>query len=125
MALAVGLTANCNHMVESFHPSLKVPSTTLPAFTVYTKKNHSAISMYTNIPTGPTLHELCHLPQHLIDALSLIMQNNIFQFSDTFWKQLTGTAMGTPPTCMWATLFFHAHEEMLQTTYTEYLKDWA
>ncbi len=84
-----------------------------------------AVSMYTNIPTGAALRELQHLPKHLVEALGLIMRNNIFQFSDTYWKQLSGTAMGTPPACMWATLFFHSHEELLRTTHTQFLLDWA
>jgi len=84
-----------------------------------------AVSMYTNIPTGPALRELKHLPAHVVDALALIMRHNIFQFSDTYWKQLSGTAMGTPPACMWATLFFHSHEELLRSTHTEFLIDWA
>ena len=41
------------------------------------------------------------------------MKNNIFTFSDTFWLQKTGTAMGTPCACMIATLYFGFHEREL------------
>jgi len=81
--------------------------------------------MYTYIPTAAALDKIHAVPDHIIEALDLIMNNNIFQFSDTFWKQLSGTAMGTPPACMWATLFFDRHKQNLCTTYNRWLLDWA
>jgi hypothetical protein len=42
----------------------------------------------------------------IIDMMELIMNNNIFQFRDTFWLQKIGTAMGTPCACIYATIFF-------------------
>jgi len=83
------------------------------------------MSMYTNIPTDGALESMPELPTHLLEALELIMNNNIFQFSDTYWHQLSGMAMGTPPACMWATLFFNHHKEHCRTTYSQYLLDWA
>ena len=67
-----------------------------------------ATSMYTNIKTGPALHRIGksalenkeHLtvpPAVLMDALRLLMTNNVFQFGDTLWLQKVGTAMGAPP----------------------------
>jgi len=81
--------------------------------------------MYTHIPTAEALDKIHEVPDHVIEALDLIMNNNIFQFSNTFWKQLSGTAMGTPPACMWAMLFFNRHEQSLCTTYNRWLLDWA
>jgi hypothetical protein len=80
-----------------------------------------AVSMYTNIDTDHALNTTGHflrnhklakgLPANaIISALDLIMRWNIFKFVDTFWKQLRGTAMGTPPACMYATLYFAIHE---------------
>ena len=84
-----------------------------------------ATSMYTNINTGKALLEIAqHIHQRskkfsnipadaLVDALAIIMKNNVFQFGDTFWLQLTGTAMGTPPAPMYANLFFAIHENRI------------
>jgi hypothetical protein len=41
------------------------------------------------------------------------MQNNIFSFSNTYWLQLTETAMGTPVACTYATVTFGQYENSL------------
>jgi hypothetical protein len=38
------------------------------------------------------------------------MQNNIFTFANTYWWQKTGTAMGTPVACAYATITFGQFE---------------
>ena len=83
-----------------------------------------AVSMYTNIPTHTALNLIRkHLtqyqrkhnneyPQDAVGAgLRLIMTMNIFTFGDLTLKQLNGTAMGTPPTLPYATIYYGIHEE--------------
>ena len=65
--------------------------------------------MYMNIPTNTAImfiarHLQKNIPEErpkqneaLIAALKLVMLNNIFSFNDMTFKQLNGTAMGTPP----------------------------
>ena len=75
-----------------------------------------AESMYTNIPTDRALlfigrylrqEQFPDIPvDALMEALRLVMKNNIFTFGDTYWRQMTGTAMGTPPAPPWATLYY-------------------
>ena len=77
-----------------------------------------AESMYTNIPTGFALQQIgqyLHRRERffrgipvtaLMQALDIVMRNNIFTFGDTTWLQRTGTAMGTPPAPPWATLYY-------------------
>lgn len=84
-----------------------------------------AVSMYTNIDTTKAITSIAmylhrqEQPFHsvpnnaIIEALRLIMNNNIFRFGDTFWHQRTGTAMGTPPAPTYATIYFAIHEEEL------------
>jgi hypothetical protein len=77
-----------------------------------------ATSMYTNIDTDHAIamiagflrtSPLCAMVSNkelILHALELIMRRNYFKFGDTYWLQLTGTAMGTPPAPMYATLYF-------------------
>ena len=44
-------------------------------------------------------------------ALNIVFRNNIFRFGDVYFKQISGTAMGTRPAPPWATIFFAIHEE--------------
>ena len=78
--------------------------------------------MYTNIKKGPELHRIgqfavenkAHLtvpPAVMMNALRLLITNNVFQFGDTFWLQKVGTAMGAPQAPPWATILFGIYEE--------------
>jgi hypothetical protein len=75
-----------------------------------------ATAMYTNITLEYGLEALGNLiPPHLPSALFLttleiVMSNNIFTFGDTFWRQLHGTAMGTPAAPLYSILSFGHHE---------------
>jgi hypothetical protein len=73
--------------------------------------------MYTNIDTYHVLSVIRRFlpvtPQNkaIMTALEIIKKHNFFNFGDTSWLQLTGTAMGTPPPPMYATLYFGIHEK--------------
>lgn len=76
-----------------------------------------ASAMYTNIDTDHALEKIATFlrtsplctgapTEAIIQALTIIMRRNYFKFGDTAWLQTTGTAMGTPPGCVYATLYF-------------------
>ena len=84
-----------------------------------------AKSMYTNIDTAHALEVIGtwlnnlnsegQLPSGfplaaVKEAMTLVMQNNIFEYGDLYFLQLLGTAMGTSAACMWATIYFSVHE---------------
>jgi hypothetical protein len=79
--------------------------------------------MYTNINTDIGIQSIrefltdnahkipADFPQELfLQVLECIMKYNIFSFADTYWLQLTGTAMGTPAACAYATITFGQFE---------------
>ena len=91
-----------------------------------------AVSMYTNIDTYYAVNAITNFLQSqtqfsqlpipaIIDAIELIMKNNVFQFGDCFFHQLTGTAMGTPPACCYATIYYAIREKFLFEKYNENL----
>jgi hypothetical protein len=79
--------------------------------------------MYTNTPTAKALsfisnhtretaHEFQDIPaEALLEALGIVMRNNVFTFGDVTYKQVRGTAMGTPPATMWANLYMSINED--------------
>jgi hypothetical protein len=84
-----------------------------------------ANSMYNNIDTEHAirviewwlnnLDERDLLPEGfpleaVIDAMQIIMRNNIFEWGSMYFLQLLGTAMGTSSAVMWATLYYAYHE---------------
>ena len=82
-----------------------------------------ATSMYTNIDTDHGLHILeqflemhkdelpAGFPTKLVlEAMNIVMRFNVFEFGDTIIRQLTGTAMGTPSACTYATIYYAHHE---------------
>eukprot|EP00804_Cyclotella_cryptica_P027317 CCRYP_019633-RA/>CCRYP_019633-RA protein AED:0.29 eAED:0.29 QI:0/-1/0/1/-1/0/1/0/190 len=79
--------------------------------------------MYTNIRTGPALAHISSLlcnkagrsfhhydDDSLTKALDIVFKNNILQFGDTFWRQVSGTGMGIAPVPPWATIYCAIHE---------------
>ena len=78
--------------------------------------------MYTNIKTGLAFYRIGQFalenkenltvpPAVLMDALQLLMTNNVFQLGETYCLLNVGTAMGAPPAPPWATMFFGINEE--------------
>jgi hypothetical protein len=94
-----------------------------------------ATAMYTNIRTEPALEKISEYlrenakafkhstfdTEALIAALHLVFENNLFKLGDTFWKQILGTAMGTPPAPPWATIFFALKEMGLLPKWSTFL----
>ena len=92
-----------------------------------------AVSMYTNIDTYQAVgsirsflnssEEYRHMPLPAInDAIDLIMNNNVFKFGDCYFHQISGTAMGTPPACCYATIYYAIKEKTLLAKYRENLQ---
>eukprot|EP00804_Cyclotella_cryptica_P003582 CCRYP_002186-RB/>CCRYP_002186-RB protein AED:0.29 eAED:0.21 QI:0/-1/0/1/-1/0/1/0/339 len=90
-----------------------------------------AKSMYTNIRTGPALKHISNLLRNkegrtfhhydapaLIEALEIVFKNNILQFGDTYWKQISGTGMGIAPTPPWAAIYIAIHENSVLSCWT-------
>jgi hypothetical protein len=82
-----------------------------------------ASSMYTNIDTRTGIEAFQHLftlytdlipedfpKDFFLTTLDIIMNNNIFSFGDTFWRQLQGTAMGTPAAPLYSIITYGYHE---------------
>ena len=61
-------------------------------------------------------------PEVLMDALRLLMTNNMFQLGDTYWLQKVGTEMRAPPAPPWATIFFGIHEERVLAQFGDKLQ---
>jgi hypothetical protein len=81
--------------------------------------------MYTNINTTHGINTIekwlqlhkSELPENfppiyiLVKVLEEVMTNNVFRFDDTYWHQISGTAMGTSVACAYATIYYSYWEE--------------
>ena len=47
----------------------------------------------------------------IVEAARLVMLWNIFEYGKCCFKQLIGTAMGTPAAVLWAIIYFYPHEK--------------
>ena len=86
-----------------------------------------AISMYSNIDLNHARTVMKHwlesyVPENttdalphdtILEALDLVMRNNIVQFGDSYFLQLVGTAMGTSVAVVFANLYFGWHKKTL------------
>jgi len=94
-----------------------------------------AKSMYTNIDADIGISSMKHFlisnrdristnfPSNLfLEILEIVMKNNIFSFANTYWLQLTGTAMGHPCSVRYATITFgHFENTVLLPTFKDNL----
>jgi len=82
-----------------------------------------ATAMYTNIDTSTGLQAFqgifdkyaSDIPldfpkDFFLATLKLVMENNIFSFGDTYWRQVDGTAMGTPAAPLYSIISYGFHE---------------
>jgi len=120
MDLHIGQTSNYKPLAQSipsyikssfdFVKKIQLQQATMCFPTTALLFTCDAVAIYSNINTEALNDIKPCTPGDVLKALELIMQRNTFQFSDTYWHQKQGTAMGTPPACMWATLFFARHK---------------
>ena len=93
-----------------------------------------ATAMYTNMDTTHLIEVMTwwlnkmesegKLPfafplEAVVEAIRLVMENNVFVFGDCHYLQISGSAMGTSSACKLSTLYFHVHEDYLMITYVE------
>ena len=78
------------------------------------------VSLYTTIPLDIALNRAIPyftnthpFGEYIIQGLELIMKNNYFEFGNSTWLQLVGTAMGTPCAPLFAILYVSYFEETL------------
>jgi hypothetical protein len=115
LPLVKSYTKNSFDVLQDLH-RLQIPSNAV-LFSADAK------SMYTNIDTKIGLQSFKsflelnkdlipnNFPTNLfLKILETVMSNNIFSFADTKWLQLSGTAMGTPTACAYATITYGHHE---------------
>ena len=122
----------CSYFKSSFDLKQQLLDLDIPPFhaKLFTA---DAVSMYTNIPTPWALHSIGrHLRDHAhdypdvpaqatIDALRIVMKNNIFTFGDLVLQQVNGTAMGTPPAPPFATIYYALYENTFLDGYPQRL----
>ena len=57
----------------------------------------------------------------LIAVLKLVMLNNIFSFGNMTFRQMNGTAVGTPPAPPYATIYYGLHESKFLPQYQNHV----
>jgi hypothetical protein len=78
-----------------------------------------ALEVFSNFFNSHPLERNLPLKIAILSAIGIIMTNNVFKFGDTFFLQTSGIAMGAPPACMYATLYYYVHEEHLMDHYKQ------
>jgi len=76
-----------------------------------------AMALYTSIPIDKGIEAVAHFTKHdplhdlILEGLKIVMNWNFFTFGDLCYKQLTGTAMGSPVAPSFANLYLAYYEE--------------
>lgn len=108
----------------------------LPPHRRYRLFTADATSMYTNLPTKESIQAIHDyivdnqktfpfLPiTPLTEALELLMNHNVFQFGDTFFRQTVGAAMGAPPSPTYANSSFATHELKILNLLSDCIAYW-
>jgi hypothetical protein len=104
---------DAEHLIRSLHETF--PNGLPPGAKLFSV---DAVGMYSNIDTDHGVTVLTQwltdyrneLPpfmpvDFIIESLTEIMKNNIFQFGDTYWRQKRGCAMGTSSAVNYACLY--------------------
>jgi hypothetical protein len=104
---------DAEHLIRSLHETF--PDGLPPGAKLFSV---DALGMYSNIDTEHGISILtrwlteyrAELPpsmpvDFILESLTEIMKNNIFQFGDTFWRQKRGCAMGTSSAVNYACLY--------------------
>mmetsp|Transcript_25192 Transcript_25192/g.40862 ORF Transcript_25192/g.40862 Transcript_25192/m.40862 type:complete len:678 (-) Transcript_25192:58-2091(-) len=98
----------------------------------YSFFKYDAVAMYVNINTDACLDELSKYlrdantrakfphydPDMLLEAIELVMRNNIMTFGDLFFLQLSGVAMGISPAPPIASIFYAIFENIMLPNWT-------
>ena len=85
---------------------------TMDANAMYTNINtdHALRVIREFLYTSPLTQDLPVNKEAILDGLRILMRHNVFRLEDAYYVQMDGTAMGTPPACMYATLYYAIHE---------------
>ena len=107
------LLAHVNtHLSDSLSLLHTLSGVSIPPHAIFL--TYDVQSLYPSIPTDLGLsavrtmletHGDGHMCEALVELLTLVMTENHLQFGDGFWKQVRGTAMGTPVAVIYAVLF--------------------
>lgn len=93
----------------------------------YSLFKYDAVAMYVNANTDACLDELStylrcpetrrkfphYEPEMLLEAIEIVMRNNIMSFGDCFFLQLSGVAMGISPAPSIASIFYAIYENIM------------
>lgn len=101
----------CCADIESLYPN--IPLSVGITFVKQAIQRLSWLSPDKNCP----LRDDANYLQFILELMEWVLRNNIFQFGDSWYKQLQGTAMGTPLAVPFACLFVAELEYQISSKY--------